>query len=168
MACSICLKTKAGLECGLCKNSLCKTCALFLEVDSFSFLKKIPEELTCSAYCPHCYDAQVAPRLEHYNQTMERAKDVNVFLKNQSKESRIYKSDEPPVTVEDCPDPEETLLRLAFYAAQANFNGLIGVDIYSKKVREGTYQTLSWSGTGIPTHIHNERSLRRRKIQDIN
>ncbi len=92
---------------------------------------------------------------------MELAKNVNIFLKNQSKESRIYKSDEPPITVEDFPDAEETLLRLAFKAVELKFNGLIAVDIYSKKVRIGGYQTLSWSGTGIPTYIHNEKSLRK-------
>ena len=160
MACSICLKTKAGLECGICHNSVCKTCAQFLDEDSFSFLKVIPEELTCSAYCPHCFDEKVAGQLTQYTETMERAKNINVFLKNQSKESRPYKSEEPPFTVEDCPDAEEALLRLAFFAVQSNFNGLVNVDIYSKKVRDGNYQTHLWSGTGIPTHIYNERVLR--------
>ncbi len=161
MECSICLKSKAGLTCGICKNPVCKNCAQFLEEDSFSFLKKIPEELTCSAYCPHCFDEKVASKLEQYSITMELAKNVNIFLKNQSKESRIFKSEEPPIKVENCPDPDETLLRLAFIAVQANFNCLINVDIYSRKVREGGYQTLSWSGTGIPTHINNEKSLRK-------
>lgn len=159
--CSVCLNSKAGLNCGLCNSALCKSCALFLEEGSFSFLKKIPKDLTYSTYCPHCFDKSVAGPLEEYSKTMELAKNVNIFLKNQSKESRIYKSDEPPITVEDFPDAEETLLRLAFKAVELKFNGLIAVDIYSKKVRIGGYQTLSWSGTGIPTYIHNEKSLRK-------
>jgi len=161
VSCSVCLKPKSVLKCGLCENELCKTCAQFLNDDGFSFLKVIPEELTCSTYCPQCYDRVVAPQFKTYNETMEKAKLVTVFLKNQSKESRIYKSTEPPIYVEDCPDAEETLLRLAFIAVQNHFNGLVNVDITSKKVRIDGYQTQIWSGVATPTQIHNEKSLRK-------
>ncbi len=161
MSCTVCLSPKANLECGICKEPVCKTCAQFLEDDSFSFLQKVPEELACSAYCSRCFDEKVAPQLAEYEATMEKARKVTVFLKNQSKESRIYKSLEAPITVDGCPDAKEALLRLAFFAVQANFNGLINVDISAKKFREGGYQNSIYSGIGTPTHIQNENSLRK-------
>lgn len=161
MACCICLNPKSSLNCEICKESICKNCAQFLEEDSFSFLKEIPDDLSHSTYCPHCFDSKVAGALLQYSETMERAKNVNIFLKNQSKESRIYKSDEAPIKVDDCHDADETLLRLAFRAVESHFNGLINVDITSKKIRIDGYQKSIWSGTGIPTHIQNEKSLRK-------
>ncbi len=125
------------------------------------FLREVPAELQCSAYCPKCFDQYVAPRLATYAETLEKAKRVTVFLKNQTKESRIYKSLEDPIKVEGCPDAKEALLKLAFFAAELNFNGLINVDITAKKVREGGYQNSTYSGVGIPTHIQNEKSLRK-------
>ncbi|WP_413613263.1 hypothetical protein [Bdellovibrio sp. HCB-110] len=152
-SCCSCFSAKAPLECGICKSAVCKKCAQFLEEDSFSFLAKIPQDLSFNVYCPQCFDAKVAPELDSYNDTMERAKSIMVFFKDQGKESRLMSRKEPPVQVVDCADREETLLRLAFFAAKANYNGLVDAELTSKKIREGSYQTHKWSGTAIPTHI---------------
>ncbi|MGZ6460585.1 MAG: hypothetical protein ACXWQX_16150 [Bdellovibrio sp.] len=91
---------------------------------------------------------------------MEQAKNVAVFFKEQSKETRLMSRKASAFVVKDCADKDETVMRLAFFAAKANFNGLIDVDISFKKVREGSYQTLKWNGSGIPVNINNKKSFR--------
>ncbi len=156
-SCCVCLKPKANLSCGICKNSVCKSCAQFTDEDHFSFLAEVPADLKHSTFCVVCFDEKVAPQLETYNATMERAKDINVFLKNQTKESRMLKGSDEVYRVDECEDRNETLLRLAFKAAQANFNALINVDLIATKVKLGTYQKTMWSGTGVPAHLPDKK-----------
>src|ERR1035437_2303760 len=98
--CSSCQKQKAVLECGLCHAVLCKKCTQFLDEDSFSFLKSIPEELTFN-YCTTCFEGKIRPQLDAYNEDMERAKDIVIFYKAQSKETRLMKRSEKPFKVEN-------------------------------------------------------------------
>src|SRR5687768_17088878 len=78
--CLSCRRPKAVLECEICTADLCKDCAQFLEAGTFSFLKNIPEELKHTHYCMSCYNEQVEPALETYNETMERARGVYFFF----------------------------------------------------------------------------------------
>lgn len=84
---------------------------------------------------------------------LAKARNVGIYFKDQGKETRLLKRSEKPVRVLDCPDREETLLRLAFLAVKAGFIGLLDVDIVATKVRDGAYQTSSWSGSGIPSNL---------------
>lgn len=152
-SCCSCLKPKATLLCGLCKEAVCKKCAQYLEEGCFSFLKEIPGELSHSVYCRHCYEDKIAPELDSYNEAMQRAKEIAVFYKDQSKETRLMSRKSAAILVADCADKEEAVLRLAFLAAKLNFNGIIDVDVSAKKIRDGAYQTQSWSGSAIPTNI---------------
>ncbi len=151
--CSICEKAKSMMECGLCKAALCKYCAQFLEEESFSFLKVIPSELSHAVYCGSCFAEKVAPELEIHQQLLERAKNIIVYESNQGKETRLMPRHEKPFIVKDCADREETLLRLAFFAAQANYNAIIDVSLTSVKVKTGSYQTTKWSGTAVPVNL---------------
>lgn len=164
--CCTCQKPKAALECGVCKEAVCKNCAQFLEEGSFSFLSHIPENLAHSAYCSPCFDAQVTSELSEYNRIMELAKDIHVFEKDQGKETRFFKRKEKALRVENCADRDETLLRLAFFAAKAGFNTLIDVDVTSEKVRSGTYQTQIWKGSGVPTTVDEGRLNRKSKLKN--
>lgn len=158
--CQSCGKASSTLECGLCKEALCKNCAEFLEAETLAFLKPLPEDLSHAVYCGSCYAKTVAPALESYSDTLEKAKNVFVYLKKQGKETRLLKRTAPPVQVLDCPDYDETLLRLAFLAVQDQYNAIIDVDITSEKVRHGGYQTLKWQGRAVPTHIDPRRAER--------
>ena len=160
-ACKTCQNAKASLHCGMCREPVCKRCAQLVPEDSFSFLKKIPEGLTHGVFCIPCFNGKVAPELDSYNQIMQKAKDVFVYLIGQSKEYRLIKSTEEPVRVADCADREETLLRLAFMAAQADFNTLIGVDIKFKKSSDTSYKKNTWSGTAIPALVDTDKMNRR-------
>ena len=161
--CVTCGKSKATLVCGACSASVCKYCAQILEDGAFSYLAKIPAALSHQVYCGTCYDKDVAAELQNYNETMERAKEIQVFFKAQSKETRLIKRPErKPFRITDCADHDETVMRLAFLAAHANYNALIEVDIVYEKVRTNSYQTHIWSGTGLPANVEARRLMRDR------
>jgi hypothetical protein len=151
--CNSCQKPKAALTCGLCQGLVCKSCAQRFKENSFSFFPEIPLELKHRIYCGRCFDSRVAPVVFEYEQTMERAKKVVVYLKAQGEETRLMKRSEKPFKVLNCLDREETLLRLAFFAAQKNFNALIDVELAYKKLRNAGYQTTRWDGAAVPTQL---------------
>lgn len=160
--CLVCQNSKAPFQCGICHEHLCKNCTQFVEDNSFSLLSYIPVHLQHTTYCGPCFDARVAPTLETYNQTMEKARDVNVYFKTQGKETRTFKRKHEALKVEECDDRDEALLKLAFLAAKANFNTLIDVNLTSKKEIINGYQRSIWSATGIPMNAE-DRNFKRKK-----
>jgi len=160
-----CGKLKPSLECGLCKTAICKSCANFIESDQFSFLPQVPAELSHSTYCGACFSEKVAPELESYSLLMEKAREITVFEKSQGKETRLLKRTEKPLRVEGCADHDETVLRLAFFAAQKNFNAIIDVNVKAEKVRNQSYQTTVFSGTAVPTDLQTHRLVKDRSIR---
>lgn len=164
LICYLCHKPKATLHCGLCTEAICKSCAQFLDDESFAFLKKVPANLAHTTYCEPCFHNTVTPELEAYQATFERAKNVLVFGKSQSKETRLVKRLEDPVKVVDCPDHDEAVLRLAFFAAQKKYNAIIDVDLKSEKVKTGSYQTSKWTGSGIPAQVIEGKLVRDRSF----
>lgn len=155
--CCVCQKPKASLKCGLCESAVCKYCAQFVEAGQFSFLPALPAYLKHTTFCGPCFDAKITPEIESYNEAMEKARNLPVFLTTASKQTRNFKRTEKPLKVVDCADREETLLRLAFLAVKANFNAIIDVDIISEKVRNGSYQTTKYSGTAMPTQLNSAK-----------
>jgi hypothetical protein len=156
--------SKSQLTCESCGASVCKYCIQFINEERFSLQPELAKSIPHSAYCPSCFDSHVAPIASVYDQTVEKAKDILVYEKTQGKETRFLKRTEKPVRVEQCLDRAEALLRLAFYAATAGYNGLIDVEIKPVKVRNGSYQTTRWSGTGVPTQIESRKIMKDRSI----
>lgn len=158
--CGICQKPNPKFECGICKTAICKNCAQFVEAGQFSFLATVPLELSHNAYCGSCFDEKVGPELAHYNELLEKAGQVFVFYKTQNKETRSLRRNEDPIHINDCDDKDETLLRLAFRAAQEGFNTLIDVVITShKKIDSDGYQKSVWQGVGVPTLLNEKHPL---------
>ena len=116
--CSSCHRPKATLTCGPCQRSLCKNCAQFLAEDTFSYLSLLPEELKHSYYCSPCYETHVEPALQSYNETMEQARNLNFFFATQKRPVRPIRRAVRKVTVAECHDRDETILRLAFKAVE--------------------------------------------------
>ncbi|RYZ89753.1 MAG: hypothetical protein EOP06_08885 [Proteobacteria bacterium] len=162
--CSTCLKPKATLACELCHESICKYCAQFLDDEAFAFLPERAPALQHVTYCNNCFTAAVAPQLEAYNATIERAKEILVFTKVQNKETRLIRRDEDVIHIGECDNREQVVMRLAFKAAQENFNAVIDIETVSKKVRNGSYQTTKWTGSGIPAHVNPDRLIRDRSF----
>jgi hypothetical protein len=136
------------LTCGLCACAVCKSCAEILAPEAFAYADA--PEFAAGAFCRGCYDEKVAGPLNDYFETLESAKNVDVFFKKQGKETRLVRRNEKPLSVADCDDEDEAVLRLAFQAALGGFDSLVDVDLKSEKVRDGSYQKLVWRGTGVP------------------
>lgn len=154
--CITCRKPKANYQCGLCEENLCKACAQFLN-DEFAFLEKIPQDLTHKIYCSVCFDDKVAAPLADYNSLMDQAKEVVFFRKDQSKLTGHIKRKEDPISIEDCDDEQESILRLAFKAAQERFNCLLDVKISTKKVVVGSHKKLVFSASAIPANVDTSK-----------
>lgn len=163
--CLICHSPKAKLNCGLCAAALCKYCAQLTGADHLAYLDQVDAELKHSAYCPPCFDENVQAVVLAYEQTLEAAKDVMVFDKSQGKETRRIQRSEDWIEIQDCEDRNEVLMRLAFFAAKNGFNGLVDVDINSRKEKTGSYQRLIWFGTGRPAQIHEGKLLKDKSLR---
>jgi hypothetical protein len=155
--CIDCRKLKATLECGQCKESLCKKCAVCLPNGAFQMMKEIPESLSHIRYCNSCYSNEVESALSEYEAILERAKRVFVFFKTRKKGIPILKKEKHREIIEACPDRDETILRLAFISASRGMNAIVDVEVESKKIRNEAYQTSSWSGSGIPAQVDESR-----------
>jgi hypothetical protein len=152
--CIVCQKPKANLSCGLCHSPVCKSCAQFLNEDDFAFLSEAERKFANGSYCTPCFDSEISHELAAYGQIREQADDVIVYFKNQSKETRLFKRTKDILSVPSCTDREETVLRLAFLAAQKGYNAIIDVDISAEKVRsKGGYQSSNWRGTAVATNL---------------
>jgi hypothetical protein len=151
--CKTCKKTKAPYTCGLCHETTCKSCTQFVGEDSFAYRTGVPAELTHVCYCYNCFDDKVAGPLNEYNHLIEKARDIIIYNKDQGKLTRFLKRKEDPYKVENCVDAKEALMKMSFYAAEANFNCLIDVQLTPKKVASGSHKTTIWSGTGVPITI---------------
>lgn len=163
--CVTCKKPKATSACEICEGPLCKACIQFLEPDAFSFLKSVPEELSHDRYCEFCYSQNVVPALETYEEVMARAKEVFVFFITQKATIPLTKRSKTPVKVTDCPDRDETILRMAFFAAEQGFNALIEVEVIGEKVRNAGYQKSKWRGVGEPANV-DEAKVNRNDLRE--
>lgn len=121
--------------------------------DRFSFMRKIPAILTHPVYCIGCFDEHVSSHLNEYEATMEKAKEVLVFTKNDSKRTGHIKRKEEPLKIEDCEDEDEVVLRLAFLAAQNGFNCLLDLVISNRKIIVGSHKKTIFNATAIPVTI---------------
>lgn len=155
--CSVCRRPKAIRECELCEASLCKSCSLFLEGTTFSFLRKLPEVLSHTYYCGSCYDENIEPALTSYQETMELAKKAYFFFNTQKKAIPLLKKAKETLVVENCADRDEAILRLAFFAAQDGFNAVIEAEVISKKIRNEGYEKSSWRAVGVAALVDAEK-----------
>jgi hypothetical protein len=163
--CSSCRRMGADFECELCHGFVCKKCVQKLSGQAFMYLDSIPEKLSHVHYCGACFDQEVAPEQDVYNEILERAKGVYVFFKTQRKEIPLIKKTKEVLVVEGRPDRDETILRLAFMSAQKGFNALIDCEAVAKKLRNHAYQKHEWCGTGIAAQI-DEMKLDRQDRQN--
>lgn len=120
-----------------------------------------PKALDSSTFCEACYFEKIEPIIKTYEENLEKAKQVNLFYKDQARETRLMSRAAPEIRIENCLDRDETILRLAYRAAELQYNSLIDVDIKSVKVREANYQHSVWSVTGIPLNL-DENKLKRK------
>ncbi|MCC6137864.1 MAG: hypothetical protein IT287_04480 [Bdellovibrionaceae bacterium] len=159
ITCTSCLKLEAPFNCGLCQDALCKKCAQFLDPNYFSFYESVPEVLKHSEYCRTCYDSKVSSHVDAYEKMLHKARNMFVFFRGQGKDVRSLQIKRPDTTLEvtDCEDYDETILRLAFRAAEKDYNVLVDVETHSEKIHNGSYHTLKWRGKATPTNAEEGR-----------
>lgn len=153
LICKTCRKPKASFECGLCHEHMCKGCTQFLTENSFAFLKNVPTDLTFFHYCTNCFDEKVSAPLNDYNETMEKAKEIILYSKEQTKLTRLLKRKEEPYFVENCEDEQEAIMRMSFLAVQGKFNALIDLELKNKKIIVGSHKKTIFSGVAVPITI---------------
>jgi hypothetical protein len=151
--CCSCKKPKAPYECGLCHEFACKSCTQFLGEDYFTYLRAIPADLKHTNYCPNCFNDKVAAIKDDYDQTMEKAKEIIIYSKDQSKLTRLLNPKSPPYHVDNCEDEQEALMRMSFFAVQDNFNCLMAVQLKHSKIIVGSHKKTIYSGEGTPITI---------------
>lgn len=157
--CTSCEKSKTELECGHCKAATCKNCATFVDEDSFDFFNMIPEDLQNKAYCQTCFANQVTKDLDLLKEQLKKARQVNIYRKEQGAETRFIRRLQKPIVVSNCLDEQETLLRLAFLAVQKGFATLVDVEIKPRKIGEGRYKKYVFDGSGTPVETKNHKSF---------
>jgi hypothetical protein len=164
--CSDCGSKKAQLCCGSCQATLCKSCAQFLDIDFFALMPEArrPAVAKESVYCGACYHDKVAPEIARYEELLENAKNISIYMRDQGKETRFIRRIELPVKVEDGTDYQETMLKLAFFAALGDFNAVLDVEIKSAKVRNGGYQSTVFTGTGVPAKVDESKLIKDRSL----
>lgn len=165
--CETCRQPTVSTECQLCQNALCEDCVLSTPTGSFSLLRVVPPELTHSIYCRFCFDDKVQPALTHYEETSERAQNVYVFFTTQRKEVPLLKKAKETLSIKECADRDETILRLAFIAAEQGYNALIDTEVVYQKVRNHAHQKTLWRGTGIAAQIDEAKLDRQFKRNQI-
>lgn len=163
--CVICLAPKAPKTCGLCNGPVCKGCQEAVTSQTFMYMASVPAKLSHSNYCVRCYDDQIVPELNAYEAMTEKAKDVYYLSKAYPGYIRVLQRHTKRVTVENCDDRRDTIIRMAFAAAEMGFNAIIEADVESFKSRNGKYQSSSWKGSAMPAKIDGDHleltSLRR-------
>ncbi len=149
--CSVCQKNKTAVVCGLCDCLSCKKCSYFTDETTFEYTGLLPAELQDKSYCPNCYHGEVAETLEQYQQELIQAREVDVYMMNQTKETRLFDKKAKALKVTDCYSEEDVLMQLAFLAVRKGFNTIINVAVKSSKEKiTGNYTKLVWQGTCIP------------------
>ena len=151
--CKSCKKPKAPYVCGLCHEHTCKSCTQFMTENFSAMRTPVPEALKHSQYCMYCFDAEVAAPLGKYTETMEKAKDIILYSKEQTKLTRFIKYKAEPYKVEDCEDEEEAVMRMSFWAVEDGCNCLIHLQYDTKKRIIGSHKKTMFSATAIPVLI---------------
>ncbi|MBC7384530.1 MAG: hypothetical protein H7301_00020 [Cryobacterium sp.] len=155
--CETCRTPDVSTACQLCEKQLCEDCVLAPPNGTFSLQEKVDPELVHSVYCRFCYDEKVEPEVLRYDENKAKAENVYIFFTTQRKEIPLIKHSKLTVKVQNCADRDETILRLAFIAAEKGFNAVIDTEVVYAKKRDHAYQTTAWSGHGSPAAVDEEK-----------
>ena len=153
MKCESCRSPDADLRCENCDKALCEDCVLELEHDAFFYMPKKLEVLSHKQYCRFCMDDVVEPELQKYNELLDKAKETFVFFTTQKKEIPLIRKTKEKLSVVECVDRDETILRLAFMAAERGMNAVIEVEVSAQKIRNHAHHKHLWQGTGVPAMV---------------
>jgi hypothetical protein len=110
-------------------------------------------ELKQLHYCPRCYSDRIEPELAKYVETLALAREVFVFFVTQRKGIPLLKKAKEPIRVTEQEDRDESILKLAFMAAERGYNAIVETDVKAVKKRNEGWQHNVWGGTAIPAQV---------------
>lgn len=148
--CIVCCKNKTAMLCDSCAQPSCKRCCYYVDAAAFEYLSYLPENIQNKVFCPNCYNDNISKELIEYEEILTRAKNLDIYIKKQSSETRLMRRISKPIKVDNCGDEKDALMRLAFKAAQLGYRTIVDVDLKAKKVGQGSYIKKVWSGFAIP------------------
>ena len=159
--CSTCLEPKATLQCKVCSTPQCKKCVQVVGDERLTYLDEaVPKLLKGGGvFCNSCFEKDIAPTLNDYDQIMERAKQVFVFFEKEGKETRLIRRSERKFNVAG-EDESDIVLKLAFLAAKSGFNAVVDIAVKGEKRRDGSYKLMTWTGSGTAAHVDAVRHNR--------
>ena len=85
------------------------------------------------------------------------AREVYIFFTTQKRPLPILSKEKEQIRVLECDDRDETILRLAFLAAELGCNAVIETDVRHEKVRNAGWQKTAWRGSGFPARVDAEK-----------
>ncbi len=110
-------------------------------------------QLSHTFYCQSCFDSEVQPALDQYEETLEKAREVLFFFDGRRQPLVPQKKAEFPVEVTNGTDRDETILHLGFLAASQGYNAIYRAQVEGLKVRNEGYQKTRWVGRGTPAQV---------------
>ncbi|HRK01134.1 MAG TPA: hypothetical protein PLH57_00590 [Oligoflexia bacterium] len=161
MVCIHCHLAKPRTDkCELCEESVCASCVIRPTPERVQYWSSTdrPKETECKWVCPRCFDETLEPIYERYDQALEAAHNTHYFPKAYRGAPPVLRKARQPVTVDNGVDREDVLTKLQLVAVQQGFNGLIHLEIESKKQRmvDG-YSKMVWRGTALPADLDTEK-----------
>lgn len=158
-SCVICNNPKANITCRECDSSVCKSCIEFVGDALFEYDEYTDETSPVGHYCSSCYTTTIVPRLDVYNEIVERAKEVSVFSTEKSQESRLIKRTDVKLKIDECEDKEDLIMKLAYMAAKAGYNSIVDMDLVYTKTRDGSFKLANWSGTATAANLNSRMPI---------
>jgi hypothetical protein len=164
--CLSCRKRPGAYACVSCEAPVCKPCSESLGDPLFVSLEAVPAEHVAGRFCGRCWDAEIAPKLDAYRETMAAAKQVFIFFTTQKKAIPLVRKAKTGVKVDACADRDETILRLAYDAAKDGYNAVVDVEVVAKKVNDGGSNKSSvWRGAGVPALVDEAKLDRQARAE---
>ncbi len=165
-ACSFCGSQhykKMIYNCDVCFALLCKNCVVMHDEAAFEWSKEVQAmfaKLNAQDFCADCSTKHAKPLLELQEQRLAEAKELPYFSKAYRGRLPIEEEHDELVTIDEAPDRQTLLLRLAVRAVELGYNAMSHVVLKSHKVRHGHdrgYQTMAWTGTCRPVNADLSR-----------
>ena len=156
-SCCNCRSPRVQTHCELCQGALCKKCVQSPPKGAFAYWEECPEDLRFLNYCPSCYQEKVETAATQYEETLTRAKAAYVFFNSQKKAIPVLKKAKTKISIENQEDRDDTILKLAYRAAQDGYNALVECEVVSAKKRNEGFLHSVWSGSAYAASVDEEK-----------
>ncbi len=146
--CVLCQSPPPLVQCENCRRSICKSCREILEPEAYAYHPKPPKIFRGKIFCYPCFDAEIRPELEKYEQLVERAHELPKHKKGQKNLMKIRKREQIAETVKDFREEGQAIFQLQVLAVYQNFDAVCDLETSFKKVRKHGYEHKEWSAKG--------------------